>query len=84
LSVQELFAGAQYHDDRVWTPQSLARRQTAVTALLTAMLTAGTIALTSAGFAIQVTLTNQRAASVIDVGRAPKSDPGTAAEEGSK
>jgi hypothetical protein len=74
VSTQALFAGAQYHPELVWTPSSLAWTRTIVTSLLLSLLTTATIALSSAGFLAQVTLTNKRAAAVIDVNDAPGSD----------
>jgi hypothetical protein len=73
-SRQTLFEGASYEPDFLWSRTSRGVAKTFLLFLFIVIMVSGTLAISGAGFAVQVRLTGKAAAEVIDVKNAPGAD----------
>lgn len=70
-SVQDLFEGAAYDPDKLWSRESRQWVKTRIVALFVVVLFSGTLALTAIGFVTQVALTGKPVATIIRTSDAP-------------
>lgn len=70
-STQELFAGAAYDPDKLWSRTSRSLTKTVIIFLFLVIMVSGTIGITSAGFAVQVDQTGKAATEIISTEDSP-------------
>jgi hypothetical protein len=73
-TVQSILEGAAYNVDAVWSRVSRELAKVTLLLLFLVVMVSGTVAISAAGFAMQVQLTNQPASAVIRAEDAPGSD----------
>ena len=73
-TVQELFKGAAYDVDELWSRSSQELAKSVIVILYLAIVTCGTLGLTTSGFVVQVKLTNKPASAVIEKSQSPGLD----------
>lgn len=75
VTTQTLLAGATYEPDKLWSRASRNTAKTLLVLLFLGIMISGTLGISSAGFAVQVRLTEKPAASVITTDQAPGIEP---------
>lgn len=73
-TTQELFEGSLYDEDKLWSRNSRGTAKILLIILYLGIMISGTLAISSAGFIVQVHLTKKPAASVITADEAPGID----------
>jgi len=76
-TIQELLKGAAYDADELWSRGSQELAKSVIVIFYLAIVTCGTIGLTTSGFVVQVKLTNKPASAVIDKSGSPGLDHST-------